>query len=253
MTWLAGVDGCPAGWIAAFVRPQGEEVRIAIAPRFLDVLASPEQPSIIAVDIPIGLPERAGRGGRETENAVRSLLGGRQSSVFSMPARSAVFAEIGPFADQAMLYGAHKRACVAARAASDPPRGVAIQAFMIFPKIREVDAVLRADPSCPERVFETHPEVAFWRLNGERALSEPKKVKGTCYEPGLALRRALLVDAGLPAAVCAQVPPRGAGRDDLIDALACAVVARRIHAGAARSFPPEPPRDAFGLSMAIWA
>ena len=40
---------------------------------------------------------------------------------------------------------------------------------------------------------------------------------------------------------------------DLIDALACAAVARRLHAGTARPFPDPPPRDACGLPMAIWA
>jgi predicted RNase H-like nuclease len=48
-------------------------------------------------------------------------------------------------------------------------------------------------------------------------------------------------------------PPKGAGPDDLIDALACAAVARRLHAGTARPFPDPPPRDAYGLPMAIWA
>jgi predicted RNase H-like nuclease len=103
-------------------------------------------------------------------------------------------------------------------------------------------------------VFEVHPEVAFWRLNGERALDEPKKVKGRPYPPGLALRRGLLIDAGLPAdAVNADPPKGGAGPDDLLDALACAAIAWRIHAGVARPFPDPPERDAFGLPMAIWA
>jgi predicted RNase H-like nuclease len=48
-------------------------------------------------------------------------------------------------------------------------------------------------------------------------------------------------------------PPSGAGQDDLLDALACAAVARRIHAGMARPFPDPPERDPFGLPMAIWA
>jgi predicted RNase H-like nuclease len=48
-------------------------------------------------------------------------------------------------------------------------------------------------------------------------------------------------------------PPQGAGADDLIDALACAAIARRIHAGLATPFPDPPERDAFGLPMAIWA
>ena len=48
-------------------------------------------------------------------------------------------------------------------------------------------------------------------------------------------------------------PPRGAAADDLLDALACAAIARRLHAGLAQPFPDPPPRDAFGLAMAIWA
>jgi predicted RNase H-like nuclease len=102
-------------------------------------------------------------------------------------------------------------------------------------------------------VYEVHPELAFWRLNGERALDEPKKVKSRCYEPGLALRRQLLVGAGFPADVVDAPPPAGAGPDDLLDALACAAIARRIHEGLARPFPDPPERDALGLKMAIWA
>jgi len=240
MTWLAGVDGCRSGWIVALARPDGDEVRIQLVPRFADVF-SRAAPEIVAVDIPIGLPERSGFGGRAAENAVRPLLGARQSSVFSVPSRAAIEA-----ADYA-------QACSIAFATSDPPRRVSKQLFMIAPKIREVDAVLRAEAALRATVFEVHPELAFWRLNGERALTEPKKVKGKCYEPGLALRRRLLVAAGLPVAVVDGPPPRGAGPDDLLDALACAAIARRLHAGVAQSFPHPPPRDAFGLPMAIWA
>jgi len=239
--WLAGVDGCPVGWMCAFIRPAGGEARLRILPRFADVLAAPERPVAVAVDIPIGLPARAGYGGRAAENAVRPLLGARQSSVFSVPSRAALEA-----AD-------YRAACAIALATSDPPRSVSKQLYMLAPKIREVDACLRADPGAARRVFEVHPELAFWRLNGERALGEPKKVKGRCYEPGLALRRQLLVAAGFTAAVAEADPPKGAGPDDLIDALACAAIARRIHAGGARPFPDPPERDAFGLTMAIWA
>jgi predicted RNase H-like nuclease len=104
-----------------------------------------------------------------------------------------------------------------------------------------------------DRVYEVHPELAFWRLNGERALDQSKKVKGVCYEPGLALRRRLLIAAGMPAAVVNGAPPKGAGADDLLDALACAAIARRLHAGTAQPFPASPGRDAFGLPVAIWA
>jgi predicted RNase H-like nuclease len=239
--WLAGVDGCRTGWVVAFVRPAGGEARVRVVSHFSGVLAAPEAPAVVAVDIPIGLPERTGPGGRAAESAVRPLIGARQSSVFSVPSRAAL---------AALDYG---EACRIALATSQPPRKVSKQLFMLAPKIREVDACLRGEPSAAARVFEVHPELAFWRLNGERALAEPKKVKGRCYEAGLALRRRLLIDAGLPAALVSGAPPAGAGADDLLDALACAVIARRIHAGVARPFPDPYERDAFGLPMAIWA
>lgn len=239
--WLAGVDGCPAGWVVAFVRPDLQDARVRVVPRFADVPAAPEAPAVIAIDMPIGLPERAGHGGRAAENAVRPLLGARQSSVFSVPSRAAIGAQD------------YREACGLALATSEPPRKVSKQLFMLAPKIREVDAALRADAALARRVFEVHPEVAFWRLNGERALTEPKKVKSRPYEPGLALRRRLLIGAGLPVAAIEATPPKGAGPDDLIDALACAAIARRIHDGVARPLPDPPERDAFGLTMAIWA
>jgi predicted RNase H-like nuclease len=169
------------------------------------------------------------------------LLGARQSSVFSVPSRAAIYA-----AD-------YREACRVAQATSEPPRKVSKQLFNIAPKIREVDEALRATPRTVPRVFEVHPELAFWRLNGGRALTEPKKVKSRPYEPGLTLRRRLLMAAGLPADAVNAPPPKGAAADDLLDALACAAIARRIHAGDAQPFPNPPPRDAFGLAMAIWA
>src|SRR5262245_7151509 len=239
-TWLACVDGCRVASIAAFVRPHGEDVRITVVPRFVDVLDAPEQPAVIAVDVPIGLPERTGAGGRAAENAVRPLLGQRQSSVFSVPSRTAIYAPD------------YVAACHAALATSQPPRKVSRQLFNISPKIREVDAILRANPELATRVFEVHPELAFWRLNGDRPLPEAKKVKSRPYEPGLILRWELLALAGLPLALT-LAPPSGAATDDLIDAIACAAVARRIHAGQAQRFPDPPPLDRHGLPMAIWA
>jgi predicted RNase H-like nuclease len=239
--WLAGVDGCPKGWVAVFVRPSGAEVRVRVIAHFTDILAAPEQPTIIAVDMPIGLPDRIGPEGRGPEKAVRPLLGDRQSSVFAVPSRGAIYAED------------YWEACRIASETSEPPRKVSKQLFMIAPKIREIDGVLRADADAVNRVFECHPEVAFWRLNGERALTEPKKVKSRPYGPGLELRRALLVNAGIPAAIAHAEAPKGAAADDLLDALACATVARCIHVGIAQPFPETFGRDAYGLPMAIWA
>jgi len=239
--WLAGVDGCKGGWIAAMIGTDGREGHFRLLPHFADLLAGPDAPTVIAVDIPIGLPERTGIGGRKAESMVRPLLGARQSSVFSVPSRAAIEA------------GDYRSACAIALATSNPPRKVSKQLFNIAPKIREVDSVLRRDPALAERLFEVHPEVAFWRLNDERPLTEPKKVKGRICEPGLALRRRILLSAGTPRSLFDVPLPRGAGEDDRLDALACAAVAQRIRAGTAQPFPDPPERDAHGLPMAIWA
>ena len=63
----------------------GAELRLRLLPRFADVLCAAEAPAMIAVDIPIGLPAPAGRGGPAAENMVRPLLGERQSFAFSVP------------------------------------------------------------------------------------------------------------------------------------------------------------------------
>lgn len=238
--WLVGMDGCRTGWVAAFVRPTSDEVRVRLLPRFADIAEAPEKPAIVAVDMPIGLPDRTGLGGRPAENAIRPLLGARQSSVFSVPSRAAL---------AALDY---REACNIALATSDPPRKISKQLFMIAPKIREVDQALRENAALAARTYEVHPEAAFWRLNAECALTEPKKIKGKVYEPGLRLRRELLVTAGLPRAHIEAMPPAGAAADDLLDAFACAAIARRIHAGIARPLPDPPPRDVHGLPMAIW-
>ena len=237
--WLAGVDGCRSGWIAAFVRLEGSNARVEIFPRFADVLSAGAR--VVAVDMPIGLPARTGHGGREAENLVRPLLGARQSSVFSVPSRGAIYAQD------------YAAACRIAFETSDPPRKVSKQLFHIAPKIREIDECLRADSASAERVFEVHPEVAFWRLNGGHALTEPKKVKGKLHPAGIELRQHLLTVAGLPEAIVRGEVPKGAARDDLLDALACAAIARRIYRGEAEPFPNPPTRDDHNFRMAIWA
>lgn len=240
-TWLAGVDGCPSGWVVVFVQPDQQVARVRVVPRFADIPAAPEAPAVIAVDMPIGLPERAGPGGRGPERLARPLLGDRRSSVFSVPARGAVEA-----AD-------YRAACAEALARSDPPRRVSKQAYHLFPKILEIDALLQARPDLMARVAESHPEVAFWRMNGETALAEPKKRKSRIHAAGIELRRAILRRAGLPEALLAHAIPRGAALDDLIDAIAVSWVAERLQRREARPFPDPPGRDARGLPVAIWA
>lgn len=242
--WVAGVDGCRGGWLVV-MRPLDDPslARVSLKKHFADVLAMEPRAEIIAVDMPIGLPQR---GGRRADIEARANLGKRKSSVFAMPSREAVEET------------EYIRACQTAARTSDPSRRISKQAFNIFPKILEIDALMT--PDMQERVREVHPEVGFWALNGEKPLDLPKKMKVSPDQPGLAYRRGLLVAAGYDAALLAG---RGGfraadvGRDDLLDAAVCSWSAARIVRGEGRRFPGEPVPlelgiDAKGLRMEIW-
>jgi predicted RNase H-like nuclease len=249
---IAGADGCKAGWVAVILQPGGMP-SAAVFPTFTALVDSLPDDAIVAVDMPIGLPDFTYRGGRGPEILVRRLLGERQSSVFSIPSRAALYAYAEPFTSIERWYEGHRLASEVARVTSDPPRSVSIQAFGIFPKIREIDGLMIERPELRTRVIESHPEVAFWRLNGEQAMRLPKKVKNIVNPAGMAERRALLVSLGLPSAFVESTPPRGAASDDFLDAAALLFIAARHARGEARPFPDPPGTDRHGIPVAIWA
>jgi predicted RNase H-like nuclease len=238
---VAGVDGCKAGWLCVVLDAQTGAPRAAFIEPFLARIAAVEAAVRIAVDVPMGVEGFTTPIGRGCDTALRRELGARQSSVFAVPARAAL-AETD-----------YRLACDAALAHSDPPRMVSKQCFHIFPKIREADALIT--PELQTRIVECHPEGAFWAMNGKRPLEEPKKLKSRGHPPGLALRRALLEQAGYPAAFLAahRFKASHAGEDDFLDACACAWTARRVLRGQAHRFPDEPRIDPRGLRMQIWA
>jgi len=237
---VAGADGCPGGWLAVFWDgdPSGE-ARARVVPTFAELVQTSAE--IIAVDMPIGFPDWSGAGARLCEIEARARLGQRQSSVFAVPSRAAVMA-----ADYA-------QACAVNFARSEPPRRVSKQCYMLFPKMREIDALMTRE--LQSRVHEMHPELAFWAMNGERPLDQPKKVKGKPHPAGIALRRKLLKQAGFP--LDRLSPPdarrRDWAEDDLLDACAAAWTARRIRDGENFRFPSQPVRDGKGLRMEISA
>lgn len=239
MPVLAGVDGCRAGWIALIRRPGEAVPSIRLFAGFADLATSLGPGAVIAVDMPIGLPDRIIGPGRGPEQAVRPFLGARQSSVFSIPARAAV---------EAQSYG---EACRLALETSDPPKKVSKQAFFLFAKILEIDRYLRSEPDARGRIFECHPEFAFCRLNNMSPMSMPKKIRGAVNTDGIAERIGLLARHGVDPALFSNGPPRGAAMDDLVDAAVNLVMAARHARGLTRPFPDDPVCDRYGIEIAI--
>jgi len=239
---VVGVDGCRGGWVAVVLdRARAEAIDVRAVARLADLIRLLPDDAVFAIDMPIGLRDHTGPNGRGPERAVRPLLGMRQSSVFSVPSRAAVYETD------------YREACRVAMETSDPPRKVSKQCFYLFDRIRELDGLLLDRPELIARMFETHPEVAFWRLNGEEGMTEPKKVKSRAFRPGLDERRALLERCGLPSRIFDAPRLPGVGADDLLDAAANVLIAARIADGEAKPFPSPLEYDPRGLPIAIWA
>ncbi len=221
---VVGVDIFKGQWLAASIT-----LDLPRKPRFelftsLGRLAERyAEAEAIAVDIPIGLAEQ---GFREADRAAAVFIGGRRSSVFSMPSRAAMAADTHALAIQVSRDLGH-----AAPSA---------QAYALRARVLEAEMVASADP----RVFEVHPEVSFRAMAGEPLPWGKKTWNGTMARRSLLARHGIgiqhdLGDAGRAAA------------DDVLDACAAAWTARRIARGEADSLP-DPPQLIAGREIAIW-
>ena len=201
---VAGVD-LARGALAVVVLEDNRVVEAFRCESFADALLVDAE--VVAVDIPIGIPEA---GSREADRAARRFVGPRASSVFSTPIRPVLQAET--YAD--------------ARAVATQLTGksVSAQAYALGRRILELDELARRD----DRVIEVHPEVSFRELARRPLLSK----KGT---DGLLERRGLLEEAGIE---LPQTAPRIA-EPDLLDATVAAWSARRYANGEAVPLPED--------------
>jgi predicted RNase H-like nuclease len=214
-----GLDGFRGGWVAAWIDDRGDH-GFDYSSGLNRLLAMPHARATI--DMPIGLKMS---GHRTCDLRARELVG---AAVFLGARRN-----LWEFPDQASAnryYWQHEGAGM----------GVSCQLWNIRDKIREVD-----DFITPERqatICEAHPELTFRRL-ADGARLENKKA-----ERGREQRITLLSAQGfvkLPEWLT-QRRGTGIGRDDLIDACACAIAARD---GASRLGGDEV--DGRGLRMEI--
>ena len=220
---LAGVDGCPGGWVAAVERAHTVEIVVV---RSLRELLEREPFRVVALDMPIGLTDA---GPRPADVRARAFLGPRRgTSVMPAPLRAAATAS------------SHAEATALRRKVEG--KGVSVQAYGIYPKVAEVDALLRSSVTAREALVEGHPEVSFALLAGAPVLAKKRTPEGA------ALRRALLEGEFGPLPGHAY-PRRIVHPDDVLDAFALLWTARRIQEGEARTFGGE--KDAEGLPMRI--
>jgi hypothetical protein len=84
---IAGVDGCPSGWIAVVEQAESHNITGRVFLTFSD-LTDALDAAVIAIDIPIGLTDH---GPRQCDLDARSHLASKRgASVFPAPIRSAL-------------------------------------------------------------------------------------------------------------------------------------------------------------------
>ncbi|MDH4117512.1 MAG: DUF429 domain-containing protein [Acidimicrobiia bacterium] len=200
MTWV-GIDRTPGGWVVATLEVGRVELAVTES-------LAPVDAEVVAIDIPLSLPETVI--GRACETEARRMLGGRASTVFSSLPR--------------WCYEAPYTSATLDKARARLGSAFSKQAWSLGPAILEAMAVSGG------HWFETHPELAFRvRAGGPVA---PKKTWNGVYG-----RLRVLADLG----VSIGDGPDGVPPDDVIDAVVCAVVASDIAAGTAHSVPGEGP------------
>ncbi|HNR12798.1 MAG TPA: DUF429 domain-containing protein [Thermodesulfobacteriota bacterium] len=234
MVLIAGVDGCPSGWLCITKNLVTGEIVARILASIDDVLTLTPRPDVLAIDVPIGLTDK---GPRACDLEARAKLGkSRSSSVFPAPIRPTL---------KATTYA---EACELGAKADG--KKLSRQTWAILRRIRDVDTFLRFDLSRQKWIREIHPEVSFWAWNGNRAMSYSKKTS-----VGRAEREGLVSSRYGTAYTCAlsALPAGQYSRDDLLDAFSALWTAERIHAGQALSLPVCPPTDSCGLRMEILA
>jgi predicted RNase H-like nuclease len=219
---VAGVTPCAPGWLVASAKLNGA----TFAPELPRVLSSfaevlDERPSfsVIALNAPVGYVEQSKAGGRSCDRLARALLGRRGSTIHNAPTRASLH-------EGSVVTNDHLDAISTA----------------LLPRYREVAAEMA--PYRQRTVYEVHPELSFFQINGDMPLRWTKK-----FEVGREERRALLVKriTGIDRVLDTELDDVPLAH--LLDASALLWTARRIFARAGTRLPAEPEWDEEGLRM----
>src|SRR5580658_1626928 len=225
---LAGVVPCPKGWLMASAELQG----ITMAPEapqvvstFLEVLDYKPAFQVVALFSPVGLLDDPTARGRTCDREARRLLGPpRAGAVLSAPVRGAI---------ECQSYREAKEANGGRRSAIG---------WCLLKRTAEVHEQMA--PYWQRTIFEVHPELSFFQLNGDKPVRFSKHTRAGRDE-----RRALL-DGRMPGVeriIGEKV--RGVSQAHLLDAAACLWTARRVIARGVVHLPEHPEWDSEGLRM----
>ena len=225
-----GVDGCKSGWIAC-VLDHGE-LRIARYDSIETLVNAYPKFDAFLIDMAIGLRTSADQ--VRPDDHARKELGAKASSIFTIPCRQAVYAPTVEEQKQVNIKVLGK--------------SLTKQTISIIPKIREMDEFLKKYPEYKNRILESHPEVAFSRLNGSVVMTRKKERIGFSERANI-LKKYLPEESLFGMWDLAR--EFKCNPDDLLDAACLAVTAALSAKDMCETVPenPEPKQDDEGLYM----
>jgi predicted RNase H-like nuclease len=220
---------CPGGWLTVTGKLVGTTLApdgIEVLERLVEVIERRPGFEIVALNAPVGLPDRSTPGGRRCDHEARALLGfARGGAVISAPPRSVL-------------------RCRTLEAARRKHPALSAVEFALLARIAEVDDAVQ--PYLQRTIHEIHPELSFHQLNAGVPLRHAKHTT-----EGRAERRTLL-ETKLPA-LAALLDRRLAGTtlEHRIDGAVALWTARRIASRGVLRMPAHPDWDERGLRMEI--
>jgi predicted RNase H-like nuclease len=219
---VAGVTPCAPGWLVASAKLHGATFAPEI-PRvfesFAEVLDDRPAFSVIALNAPVGYVGEDKQGGRTCDRMARALLGRRGSTVHNAPTRASLESSSAETSDHL-----------------DAVTNVLLRRY------REV--AIEMAPYRQRTVFESHPELSFFQINGDVPLRWSKK-----FEAGVEERQELLKKRVPGVEKILEVELDDVPMSHLLDVAAMLWTARRIFARAGTRLPSDPEWDDEGLRM----
>lgn len=229
-----GIDGCRAGWIAISLDDDNAGYWLVESDRQLGDFFN--EFDRIFIDVPIGLEEESYI--RKCDRELRKVLGPEYTgSVFNPPVRRAMHAPTYAEASMTSYEITGKK--------------VSIQSWNITSNIKAVDQYLQEDESLREKVFESHPELLFQKLNGGNSILQKKATKkGLRHRLDLIKEKSKYADDFFRD-IKEEYRRNQVEEDDIVDAMVLALFAHSSLNGEIKTLPEKPPVDSTGLKMAI--
>lgn len=229
----AGIDGCKAGWIAVTFNEGNSFYKIIR--NDADFFEFVESFDRILIDMPIGLEDEIYT--RKCDELLRKKLGAEYApSVFSPPIRPALDAPSYVEANMQSFEYTEKK--------------LTVQAWNITPKIKILDRLLTDKVWLRDVLFESHPELIFMNLNGGMIYQKKNTKKGLRHRLDLITNHEKAA-TDFFREIKEEYRRNEVEEDDIVDAMALALAAKKSADKGLKTLPENPPVDSQGLRKAI--